>query len=132
MQQSFLHETLAEALRQDIGNAGGMKVVGAVLWPEIPTDQAAGKLRDATNPERREKLSPDQMAHVMKMSRAVGSHAALTFLCRSTGYADPVAVEPEDERARMQREFVEATKSLAQMAARIERLSAPAIVGRAA
>ena len=39
---------------------------------------------------------------------------------RESGYADPHPIEPEDKVARLQREFVEATKALGQLAAKIE------------
>jgi hypothetical protein len=48
------------------------------------------------------------------------------------GYLKPVAVDPDDEIARLQREFVDATKSLHHMASRIEAISATAAVRRAA
>ena len=45
----------------------------------------------------------------------------MTFLAREAGYQDPVAIEPEDERAKLMREFVEAQRALAGMAKRMER-----------
>lgn len=50
-----------------------------------------------------------------------GAHAGMNFLARDAGYQDQVAVEPEDERARLQREFIEAQKAMLQMARRMER-----------
>ena len=120
MQMSLMHESLNDALRETVQAIGGTKKVGCMLWPEMTADHASSRLRDCLNPERREKLSPEQVEMLSRMGRQVGCHAIMAHLCRTTGYAEPVPVEPEDEIARMQREFVEATKSLGQIAARIE------------
>lgn len=120
MQYALLHESITDALREVVQACGGPKKVGAMLWPELPIDQAAGKLRDCLNPDRREKLSPEQTVLLARMGREVGCHALMVFMARECGYADPSPIEPEDEVARLQREFVEATKALGALAARIE------------
>lgn len=134
MQLGLMHETINDALREVVAAAGGPKKVGPLLWPELPVDQAAGKLRDCMNPDRRERLNPDQLVYVARLGRQIGCHAIATFLMRECCYADPQPVEPEDEVARLQREFVEATKQLGALAAKIEAVqaSAPALrrVGR--
>lgn len=53
-------------------------------------------------------------------------HAIAAHLMRTMGYADPVPVEPEDELAKQQREFVAATQALMKMAERIEATQAMA------
>lgn len=40
---------------------------------------------------------------------------------RDTGYTDPQPIEPEDERARLQREFINAQRGLEALAKRMER-----------
>lgn len=50
----------------------------------------------------------------------------MIFLCRELGYSDPAPVEPEDEVARLQREFVEASKALVGMATKIEQMQSRA------
>lgn len=45
------------------------------------------------------------------------------YIARECGYADPAPIEPEDEIARLQREFVEATKQLGALAAQIEKMN---------
>ena len=44
----------------------------------------------------------------------------MAFMARDAGYSDPQPVEPEDEVARLQREYVEATKALLHMANKID------------
>ena len=123
MQMQLIHETINDALREVIQAAGGYKKVGAMMFPDIPADHAAGKVRDCLNSERRERFTPEQVMMIARIGRQVGSHALMTYMARESGYADPAPVEPEDEVARLQREFVEATKSLAGLASRIEHIN---------
>lgn len=120
MQLSLMHESLNDALREAVQALGGSKKLGAMMWPELPLDHASNKVRDCLNPDRRERFNPDQVLMIMRLARQAGSHALANYMMREAGYADPLPVEPEDEIARMQREFVEATKALGQLAARIE------------
>lgn len=46
---------------------------------------------------------------------------------RVADYTEPLPVEPEDERAKLQREFIESTKALSKLAQRIESLDKPAL-----
>jgi sugar phosphate isomerase/epimerase len=126
MQLALIHETIHDAIREAIQTLGGFKKVGAMLWPENGVEHAAGHLRDCLNPERRERLTPEQVDLIGRMAREAGCHAIATYFCRSWGYADPVPIQPEDEVARMQREFIEATQRLAELAARIEKTQARA------
>lgn len=126
MQLGLMHETINDAAREVVAAAGGPKKVGPMLWPELPVDQSGGKLRDCLNPDRRERLNPDQLVYVARPGRQIGCHAIAVFLARECGYADPQPVEPEDEIARLQREFVEATKALGALAAKIESVQATA------
>jgi hypothetical protein len=127
MQLGLMHETINDALREVVQSAGGFKVVAVRLWPDMPPDHAAGKLRDCVNSDRREHLTPGQVCLLLKIGRDAGCHAAMHFMARYAGYADPQPIEPEDERAALQREYVEAAKSMARMAERIERLNAPSL-----
>lgn len=124
MQTSLFCESVGEALAEVVKAAGGPKRVGPELWPELPAEQAAQKLRDCLNPDRREKLSPEQVVWLLKLGRHTGCHSAMTFVLRDCGYADPVPLEPDDERAALQREFIEASKMIQKMAQRLEALEA--------
>lgn len=120
MQYALMHESINDALREVVQAAGGAKKAGSTLWPELPIDQASGRVRDCLNSDRREKFSPEQVMLLAKLGRQCGCHALALFMARECGYADPQPIEPEDEVARLQREFAEATKALGAMAARIE------------
>ena len=121
MQPALYHDTLQDALSEVVTALGGAKKVGALLWPEKSADDAGRQLRHALDPDRAEKISLEQLSLVLRLGREKGAHGAMNFLCRDAGYQDPVAVEPEDERAQLQREFIQAQQAMLQMAKRMER-----------
>lgn len=125
MTPSLFHESLADALRECITVCGGLKIVGAMLWPEKGPDIAGRLLADCLNDAKREKLSPEQVLLILRLAREKGCHAGMTFIARELGYADPQPIEPEDEKAKLQREYIEAARAMAKIADRIERVSTP-------
>ena len=120
-QQSLFHETLTEALQDCIRALGGAKAVGHAMRPEKSIDDARRWLLDTLNPDRAEKLAPDQVLWILKESRKVGCHAAMAYIARECGYADPQPIEPEDERETLQREYIAAVKTLSAIQTRLER-----------
>jgi len=103
-------EDINEALREVVGALGGAKKVGALMWPEKTVEQAQALLLACLNTERKEHLTPEQTMFLLRRAREANCHVAMRFLCAQAGYADPVPVEPEDERAKLQREFIAATQ----------------------
>ena len=126
MQMSLHHESIADALHEVVQAAGGPKAVGGRMFPDMPIDHAASRIRDCLNHDRRDRFTPDQLMMILRMGHQVGFHAGMIFLCRELGYSDPAPVEPEDEVARLQREFVEASKALVGMATKIEQMQSRA------
>lgn len=128
MQTTLFHDSIADALRETVQCVGGFKVVGLRLWPEMPADHAAGKLRDCLNHDRRERLSPEQLLLLLRLGREHGCHSAMHYLASESGYTTPQPLEPADERAELQRAYIESARHMARLADRIERLSAPEAV----
>lgn len=122
MQMQLLHESITDALRECVHALGGAKVVGAALKPELAADAAGQWVRDCLNPERRERFTPDQVLWLLREARKANCHAGMAFLAQQCGYADPVPVEPEDERAALMRQFVAAQQSIQQLVTRMERV----------
>lgn len=120
-QQPLFCEDIYEALRT-IGQAyGGSKKIGAYLWPDKPLDKAAQLWTDCLNRSRPEKLDPEQVIAVLKIGRQIGCHAGIFFIDNECGYrSEPI--EPEDERAKLQREFIKAKEHMAQLIQSLERL----------
>jgi hypothetical protein len=116
------YETLNDALIDCVKACGGSKVVGASLWPTKGVDVAQRQLLACLNPDRNEKLSPDELLYILSMSREKGCHAGMSHIARVTSYAEPVPVSREDAADQLKREFIEATNKLAAMAQQIQRL----------
>lgn len=105
-------EDYAEAIRATVQALGGFKRVGHDLKPDL-TPEAAGRwLADCCNPDKREKLSPTELAYLRRKARTAGCHILATYELREAGYADPQPVEPEDERAALMRQFVNSVADL--------------------
>lgn len=130
MQMSLIHESINDAIREAVQAIGGYKKLGTLMFPDLPADQSAGRVRDCLNADRREHFTPEQMLMIARLAKSAGNNAIMEFFAIELGYLKPVAVDPDDEIARLQREFVEATKSLHHMASRIEAISATAAVRR--
>lgn len=121
---ALFHESVTDALREVVQALGGFKKVGATMRPEKPVEEAARWVADCLNQDRRERFDPDQVLWLLRAGRAIGSHAAANYLMRESGYSDPIPVDPEDERARLQREFIAAAESVQQIAERLSRVGA--------
>lgn len=115
-------ESINEALIELVKSLGGSKQVAPWLWPEATPDAAQRKLLDCLNEDRPHHLTPSQLMLLLRMGRERGQHQAVEFMLGDLGYAPPVPIEPRDELAELQRQFVEASRMLQSMATRMEQL----------
>lgn len=113
-----IHTALVDVVRA----LGGFKKVGVAMRPEKPADEAGRWLADCLNRDRRERLDYDQIIWLLKEGRRVGCHTAMSFISQESGYAQPVPVEPEDEAAELQRQFLASVQLQAKIVDRLERL----------
>ena len=115
--------TFNAALIECIKSIGGSKPVGVIVFPEKPVDLAQRLLLNCLNEERPEKLSPDQALLIMRKAKEVGCHVGMEFLSLELSYAPPQPIEPQDEVAELQKQFIEASKAMTRMAERIEQIN---------
>lgn len=121
-QQPLFCEDIYEALRT-IGQAyGGSKKIGSLLWPDKPIDKASELWANCLNRTRPEKLDPEQLMLVLKVGRDIDCHAGIEFISGECNYKYEV-IEPEDEKARLQREYIKAVKKLSKLSSKLEGLS---------
>jgi hypothetical protein len=113
-------DTLNDAIR-DTSRAIGVKEVARLLWPIKPADEAARYLNDCLNPERPHKLSGEEILAIARLGRERGIHLIIAFANMDAGYAPPQPVDPEDQRAELQRRFNESVATLERLAAQIKR-----------
>lgn len=125
MTPHLFHDTLTDALVEVVKSLGGFKTVGLALRPDKSADAASRWLNDCLNANRAEHLEPDQVLFILREGRKAQSHAAINYLLREAGYADAVPIEPDDEKAALQREFISGVKALTLLAERLDRVELP-------
>ena len=116
-------DNFTAALVECVKALGGSKQVGPQLWPEKTPDAAQRLLLDCMNDDRPAHLTPDQVMLVLRLARAKGCHTGFAFMASELGYAPPVPIDPRDEVAELQRKFIAATASMAELAERLQQLS---------
>lgn len=122
-QPALFHEDLNAALGHLISALGGPKVVGSSMWPAItPPDKAGRKISDCLNDNHQQRFSGDDILWLLREGRRAGVHSAMAFIAAQCGYELPRPIEPEDARAKLQRDYIEATKAMGDLVARMERL----------
>lgn len=114
-------EDYNEAIRATVNALGGFKKIGHELKPDKGVEEAGRWLADCCNPEKREKLSPPELAFIRRRARIEGCHILAAFEMREAGYHEPQPIEPEDERAALMREFVNSQKTFSALISRMER-----------
>lgn len=113
-------ESLEDALRDAVIACGGPKRIAATLWPAKTITDAARLLNHCLDPERAEKLSLGEIVLICRFGKKVGCHTPMHYLAQTLGYQTPAPVDPEDEKARLQREYIEAVHELQRLTRKIE------------
>lgn len=122
LQLQMFYDSYEDAIRDTIQQLGGNKAIGNLLWPAIPVDDAGRKLANCLNTEKREKLDLGELQLIRREARKKGIHILAHYEARDAGYAEPMPINPEDEEAQLQREFIAASRSIAAMTMRMEAL----------
>lgn len=122
MQLPMFYESYDDAIRDTVMGLGGMKIVGNMLWPALPVDDAGRKLSHCLNSEKREKLSPGELQLIRRAGRKAGIHILAFYEARDAGYTEPTPTCPENEQAELQRQFNQKVSDLQELAARITHL----------
>lgn len=129
-QRKLFHETPEDAARSlaaayvaPDGKCRGPKALAHFLRPSLPEDKAHRWFLAACNNERDEKFSGSDWFTMMRIGREQGIHdIAATFA--DAGYHF-IPIEPEDERAELQRRWIASVELQAQIAQRMDRLMGP-------
>jgi hypothetical protein len=122
-QEKLFFEDQEEALRDTIRALGGAKVVGHQLKPHMKPDAAGRWLNDTLNDARPEVLCHKQFLLIAQMGRHAGVHNVATQFSRECGYADPIPVDPDDEAAQLQKDFIRSVDAQKRILKQMERLA---------
>lgn len=121
-------DNIHKALAMDVDALGGAAQAAVLLWPaeaEADIHRAQRKVSDCLNPGNRQKFSLDEFLFIQREAKKRNSFNSLYFQCHDIGMTKPQPIEPEDEFARLQREFIEAQRAMGNMIEQMEKLSAP-------
>ena len=121
-QQSLLaHEGPEDALSADVAALGGAHRVGTKLRPELTGKGAQGWLLNCLNPEHDQNLKQSQIELIVQWARAAGSTNYAEYWPTTNNMSKPVKIEPEDEKAKLQREYIEAVKAFTALQSKLEK-----------
>ena len=123
MQPPLFVEDLYDAMHATVLALGGFKRVGVELRPDLSADQAGRWLADCCNPQNDHELRPRQLAQLRRMARDAGVHTLMHFEAHDAGYAEPTAIDPEDERAELERQVLRGLGEFKQLVARLENVT---------
>jgi len=114
----------SDALDGVVHALDGYKKVGVLLRPELETkpEAAAQWLRDCLNPEKRERLNPDQVFMLLRLARAANYHAAKHWMDSELGYEQGKPVNAKDELVNLQTRGADLIRELRAVTDRMERL----------
>lgn len=116
-----LYDTLNDALIDCVKACGGSKQVGHAIWPAKGVEGGQRHLLACLNPDRNEKLSPDEVLLIARMARDKGCHIYMEFLAQALSYAKPEPVDPQDEIKELLRRQNELREQLLADNARLTR-----------
>jgi hypothetical protein len=87
------------------------------------TPDAAGRwLGDALNPDKADVLSAKQLVVIAKIGHQHGVHTTAAQFNFETGYAEPLPIEPKDEAAQLEKEFIRSIDRAGELVGRLEKL----------
>lgn len=114
-----------EALDAVCQHLGGYKKVGVLLRPELEQKPlaAAQWIRDCLNPEKAERMNPDQVFLLLRLARAGDYHAAKHWMDAELGYEQGRPLSPKDEAVHLTQHCATLARELRTSIERLERLS---------
>lgn len=103
------HDSIEDAIGTAIHALGGAKKVAELLWPVIARNKpqtAYTRLRHCLNPDKSEKLDPDEVLTIARAAALLGEHSIMQYMARELGYElKVVALGEAQKRARRAREL---------------------------
>jgi hypothetical protein len=122
-QPSLFVDTSEDAIRDTVRGLGGAKVVGPLIWRSKPPGRAERDLLDCMNPNNPRELSFDEILLIGRLGREAGIHLLAGFVNMELGYAPPIPIDPTDEKAELQRQYIASVEEQKRINARMERLA---------
>ena len=121
-QNQLFIDSLSDAITDLVNQCGGVKKMGSLLWPEKTVRDAGSQLLNCLNPDHAQKLSLEQIDFLFDVARKETVHVVPQYIGNRYGYK-VLPVEPEDEKAELQRKFIKAQESMSAITSRLEQLA---------
>jgi hypothetical protein len=121
-QINLIIDSLNDAIR-DTARAIGFKRIAKEIWPTKTEEAAARHLNDCLNPDRPQELSTAEMMLIARRGREIGCHILMAYLNADAGYAPPIPIDPDDQKAELQRQYIASVEEQKRINARMERLA---------
>ena len=109
-----------DAISDDIRAMGGHKVAAGVFFPTRTPDQGAATLRAWCNPNRQEEPDFGQLMMLIEGAKQCAGYSAVMRHMEQRLNCRVEFLSPEDEKAKLQRQFVSAVEVMQQLAKRLE------------
>jgi hypothetical protein len=119
--QFRMNETEKEAIKDDVAALGGPKVAAGVLLEGKSPARGEDLLRAWGNPARQEEPSLDELILLIEKARAKVGYSEVVRYIEQRLNCRIDFLTPEDEVAKLQREFIAATEQQRINADRMER-----------
>lgn len=115
-----------DALTAVVHALGGHKKVGILLRPELVGREAAASqwLRDCLNPDKRERLTPEQTLHLLRLARQANYHAAKHWIDAEVGYEPSRPIDLDRQETQIVQVIANATDTLNAALSTLERIRA--------
>lgn len=121
-QQSLWVDSLEEAMQAAVSALGGPKKTASMLWPSMRITDAARKLNHCLDPDRAEKLSGHEFELLGEKARESDCHTIMHYLAKRWGYQEPKPVEPENEQARLMRDYIKAVDDMKKLTLQMQHM----------
>lgn len=118
----LFYDDECDALAQTIANSEKtFKECAALLFPHLKHESQYARLKNCLNPAKEdERLSFGQ---IILLCRFCDSYDALHFMADELDHERPARRAPEDEKAALQRAFVESVQQQRKILERLERVA---------
>lgn len=119
VQLNLVNESFSDLLRTLVDALGGPKEVAHRLYPQKDLDSARRYLLDCLNPDRPQDIGAEGLFTLLRWAREKGAHFAIQWICDELNYSRPTPLDPEDQRAELQRQFLLGVEKMEQLARRL-------------
>lgn len=114
------------AFEADIHTAGGWHVVAKRLFPGKFADSprnAINHLRNCVNPNHAQKLDDEDRMLIWQLVRDKGTvPVSIVFICDELNLSTPALINPEDEKAALQRQVMQSVATFESLVSRLEKI----------